>query len=142
MDLGWRGCRWRSACWWRACGPTARRARPSDQATASPGWWQEIRCSLQGRWSPRPGPEGCWRDPRDGGIWAERPENVRACTDTAERFSLGGTLATVGFTAGGVLAVASMALWLAVPSQRGERRAALRCGTGPGDLGLSCAVGF
>ncbi|MBI5516021.1 MAG: hypothetical protein HY909_19720 [Deltaproteobacteria bacterium] len=88
------------------------------------------------------GPEGCWRDPRDGGIWAERPENVRACADTAERFSLGGTLATVGFTAGGVLAAASMALWLAVPSQRGERRAALRCGTGPGDLGLSCAVGF
>jgi hypothetical protein len=91
------------------------------------------------------GANGCWVDPRDGDVWAERAGALSTCNGAANQVADGGTLAAVGFTVGGVLATASMALWLAAPTQRGERSgrsAGLRCGAGPGALGLTCGVGF
>ncbi len=52
------------------------------------------------------------------------------------------TLSTVGLIAGGALAAASVVLFVTAPSEGARSATALSCGSGPGTLGLRCALTF
>ena len=47
-------------------------------------------------------------------------------------------LSVAGFVAGGVFAAAGAVLLLTAPSSRGREGLSLRCGMGPGDVGIAC----
>jgi hypothetical protein len=47
-------------------------------------------------------------------------------------------LSVAGFVAGGVFAAAGAVLLITAPSSRGREGLALRCGMGPGDVGIAC----
>lgn len=68
---------------------------------------------------------------RCAGLHAQADEDVSAW----------GTVTAVGLVAGGVLAVTSAVLFATAPGRRTETRA-VRCGSGPGVVGVGCAVAF
>lgn len=49
---------------------------------------------------------------------------------------------TAGFVAGGLLAVGSAVLFITAPSSSATARTALRCGGGPGTVGVQCGMAF
>lgn len=73
-------------------------------------------------------------------------ETVARCmmshTQAADDVSTAETLTTVGLVAGGALAVASVVLFVTAPSSRRATPSAMRCGAGPGTVGLQCGVSF
>lgn len=79
---------------------------------------------------------GC-RLAREGDSIAISP----AGADCDGLYSRGNTmqaLGVAGFVAGGVFAAAGAVLLLTAPSSRGREGLALRCGMGPGDVGIAC----
>ena len=79
---------------------------------------------------------GC-RLAREGDSIAISP----AGADCDGLYSRGNTmqaLSVAGFVAGGVFAAAGAVLLLTMPSGRGREGLALRCGMGPGDVGIAC----
>jgi hypothetical protein len=79
---------------------------------------------------------GC-RLAREGDSLATSP----AGADCDGLYSHGNTmqaLSVAGFVAGGVFAAAGAVLLLTMPSGRGREVLALRCGMGPGDVGIAC----
>lgn len=52
------------------------------------------------------------------------------------------TLSAVGFVAGGLFAAAGAVLLVTAPTSRATEGLALRCGVGPGDVGLACGGRF
>lgn len=63
-------------------------------------------------------------------------------TQAADDAGTAETLTTVGLVAGGALAVASVVLFVTAPSSRRATPSAMRCGAGPGTVGLQCGVSF
>lgn len=60
-----------------------------------------------------------------------------SCQDWYDGGNAMGAMSVVGFVAGGALAVTGLVLLFTAPSRSSERMA-LRCGLGPGDVGIAC----
>lgn len=80
------------------------------------------------------------------GCWLEGGSAVMGGGQCQAEYDAGGTmgaLSVAGFVGGGVLAAAGVTLWLVGRGgggggERGERRAIVACGVGPGTVGVSC----
>lgn len=65
-----------------------------------------------------------------------------ARTQSASDLATWEALSTVGLIAGGALAAASVVLFVTAPAEGARPPTALTCGSGPGTLGLRCALTF
>jgi len=83
------------------------------------------------------------------GCWLEGGSAVMGGSGCQAEYDAGGAmgaLSVAGFVGGGVLAAAGVTLWLvgrgsgsdSGSGERGERRAMVACGVGPGAVGVSC----
>lgn len=64
------------------------------------------------------------------------------CHDDEAAAETAGALAWVGFAAGGALAVTSAVLFLMAPGGHRESARRMRCGAGPGLIGVACGATF
>lgn len=76
------------------------------------------------------------------GRLAPSEAETAACRDDRDDEATLRTLSTAGLVAGAAAGVLSAVLWLAAPSRAAGGQAALRCGGGPGDVGVACGGRF
>jgi hypothetical protein len=82
----------------------------------------------------------CYRDGSDNVV---TPAGITVyCAGLGSTGSAMQTLSVVGFVAGGAFAAAGAVLLVTAPSASSREGLALRCGVGPGDVGVACVGRF